>query len=69
MTQKIRGSKIRVKFQGLCQGNEAVPASWAVISIVISTGAHKRNTHGAKFVCPVSLALAKALHISHIFFG
>ena len=31
------------------------PAGWAVISIVI-LGAHKRKGHGAKFVCPVSLA-------------
>ena len=54
-SKRFRGSKIRVKFQGLCQGNGAAPAGWAVISIVI-LGAHRRKGHGAKFVCPVSLA-------------
>ena len=54
-SNRFRGSKIRVKFQGLCQGNGAAPAGWAVISMVI-LGAHKRKGRGAKFVCPVSLA-------------
>ena len=46
-SKRFRGSKIRVKFQGLCQGNGAAPAGGAVISIVI-LGAHKRKGHGAK---------------------
>merc|ERR1711966_529032 len=54
-SKNFRGSKLEVKFQGLCQGNGAAPAGWAVISIVI-LGAHKRKGHGAKFVCPVLLA-------------
>ena len=47
------GSTIQVKFQGLCQGNGAAPAGWAVVSITI-LNAHKRKGHGAKFVCPIS---------------
>ena len=54
-SKRFRGSNIRIKFQGLCQGNGAAPAGWAVVSIVI-LGAHKRKGHGAKCVCPVSLA-------------
>ena len=54
-SKRFRGSKIGLKFQELCQGNGAAPAGWAVISIVI-LGAHKREVHGAKCVCPVSLA-------------
>ena len=57
-SKRFRGSKIRVKFQGLCQGNGAAPAGWAVIFIVI-LGAHKIKGHGAKLVCPVSLAKGK----------
>ena len=44
---------IEVKFQGLCQGNGAAPAGWAVISITI-LGAHKRKGHGATFYCSVT---------------
>ena len=46
-------SKIEVKYQGLCQGNGAAPAGWAVISIAVLR-THKRKGHGATFVCPVS---------------
>lgn len=46
-------SSVQVKFQGLCQGNGAAPAGWAVISITV-LNAHKRKGHGAKFVCPIS---------------
>ena len=42
-----------MKFQGLCQGNGASPAGWAVISITI-LGAHKKKGHGGHFVCPIS---------------
>ena len=51
--KNYRGQKISVKFQGLCQGNGAAPAGWAVISITI-LNAHKKKGHGAKFVCPIS---------------
>ena len=47
------GSTIHLKFQGLCQGNGAAPAGWAVISIVIIR-AHKKKGFGGKFVCPIS---------------
>ena len=56
--KNFRGRTIRVKFHGLCQENCAASAGWAVISIVI-LGAHKRKGHGAKFVCPVSLAIGE----------
>ena len=44
---------ISIKTQGMCQGNGASPAGWAVISICI-LGAHGRKGHGAKFICPVT---------------
>jgi len=47
------GTKIRIKTQGLCQGNGTAPAGWAVISITV-LGAHKRKGNGAKIVCPIS---------------
>ena len=52
-SKNCAGSKIEVKFQGLCQGNGAAPAGWAVISITILM-AHKEKGHGAHFVCPIS---------------
>ena len=47
------GFTIEVKFQGICQGNGAAPAGWAVISITI-INAHKRKGHGGHFICPIS---------------
>ena len=47
------GSSLSIKFQGLCQGNGAAPAGWAVISITI-LHAHKVKGHGGHFVCPIS---------------
>ncbi len=44
---------VDIKTQGLCQGNGAAPAGWAVVSIIILC-AHKRKGHGMKIVCPVS---------------
>ena len=49
----FRGRKLEAELQGLCQGNRAAPAGWAVISITI-LGAHKRKGYGAHFVCPIS---------------
>lgn len=46
----FRGSKIEIKYQGLCQGNGAALTGSAVISITI-LNAHKRKGHGALFVC------------------
>ena len=39
--------------QGLTQGNGAILAGWAVISICI-IGAHGKKDHGAKFICPIT---------------
>jgi hypothetical protein len=47
------GLCVDIKTQGLCQGNGAAPAGWAVVSITILC-AHKRKGHGMKIVCPVS---------------
>jgi hypothetical protein len=47
------GGGISIKTQGMCQGNGASPAGWAVISICI-LNAHSRRGHGAKFICPVT---------------
>ena len=63
-SRNARGSKIELKFQGLCQGNGAAPAGWAVISIAI-VRAHKRKGFGGTFVCPVS---RRDLKLSSILF-
>jgi hypothetical protein len=47
------GGGISIKTQGLRQGNGALPAGWAVISICILQ-AHRREGHGAKFLCPIT---------------
>jgi hypothetical protein len=52
-SKSFANSKIEVKYQGLCQGNGAAPAGWAVISITILR-AHKRKGHGATFACPIT---------------
>ncbi len=44
---------LSIKIQGLCQGNGASPAGWAVVSICI-IGAHKKKGHGAHFTCPIT---------------
>ncbi len=46
-------SGISIKTQGLCQGNGAAPAGWAVISICILR-LHSKKWHEAKFLCPIS---------------
>ena len=53
-----------MKFQGLCQGNGAAPAGWAVISITI-LNTHKKKGHGGKFVCPI---LQRTGHLAEILF-
>ncbi len=50
-SKSFPGGGISIKSQGLCQGNGAAPAGWAVISICI-LGAHGKKGHGAKFLCP-----------------
>ncbi len=46
-------SKLEIKTQGLCQGNGALPAGWAVVSICI-INANKKRGHGAHFICPIT---------------
>jgi hypothetical protein len=57
-SRNFRGSRIEVKYQGLCQGNGAAPAGWAVISIVVIR-AHQRKGHYSTFVCPISQTRSK----------
>jgi hypothetical protein len=47
------GGGISIKTQGMCRGNGAAPAGWALISICI-LNAHGKKGHGAKFVCPIT---------------
>ena len=64
-SSEFAGALAEVKTQGLCQGNGAAPAGWAVVSITI-LNAHKRKGHGAKFLCPISLVrsnLAAVLYV------
>ena len=46
-------STLSNKTQGLCQGNSASPAGWAVVSICIII-VHKKKGHGAHFTCPIT---------------
>jgi hypothetical protein len=50
---KFAGGGIRIKTQGLTQGNGASLAGWAVISIII-LNAHGKKGHGEKIVCPIT---------------
>jgi hypothetical protein len=52
-SKSFAGGGISIKTQGLTQGNGALPASWAVISICI-IGAHGKKCHGEKFTCPIT---------------
>ena len=52
-SKNFANATLEIKYQGLCQGNGAAPAGWAVISITI-LGAYKRAGHSATFVCPIS---------------
>jgi hypothetical protein len=47
------GGGISIQTQGMCQGNGASPAGWAVMSICI-LNAHGKKGHGTKFICPVT---------------
>ena len=46
-------STVAIKIQGLCQGNKAALAGWAVASICIFN-AHKKKGHGTHFLCPIT---------------
>jgi hypothetical protein len=47
------GSSIKIKTQGLGQGNGASPAGWCTISIMILR-AHGAKGHSAQFIAPMS---------------
>jgi hypothetical protein len=46
-------SKLETKTQGLCQGNRASLAGWAVISVCIIK-VHKKKGHGTHIVCLIT---------------
>ena len=50
---EFASSKFEIKTQGLCQGNGASLAGWAVVSICI-INVHKKKGHGTHFVCPIT---------------
>ena len=52
-SKEYAGSTIKVKTQGLCQGNGAAPAGWAIVSVVI-LNAHREKGHQATFRCPIT---------------
>ena len=54
-----------MKFQGLCQGNGAAPARWAVISITILR-THKLKGHSTTLVCPISNAITELAAILYV---
>jgi hypothetical protein len=45
--------QFEIKTQGLCQGNGASPAGWAVVSICL-INAHKKKGHSGHFLCPIT---------------
>jgi ribonuclease HI len=64
-SRNFRGSKIEIKYQGLCQGNGAAPAGWAAISITILS-AHKKKGHSATFMCPMTNKTIKLAAILYV---
>jgi hypothetical protein len=52
-SREFASSTIKVKTQGLGQGNGASPAGWCVISITILR-AHGAKGHGTHFIAPLS---------------
>jgi hypothetical protein len=58
-------STLSKKTQGLCQGNGASPAGWAVVSIcIIST--HKKKGHGAHFTLSITKLKSHLAGIIHV---
>ena len=64
-SKSAAGIRIEIKTQGLCQGNGAAPAGWAVVSIVILR-AHSTQGHGATFYCPLSGARSTLAAILYV---
>ncbi len=59
------GSSIKIKMQGLGQGNRASLAGWCVISIVILR-AHGAKGHGAQFIASISLVRCSLSDILYV---
>jgi hypothetical protein len=64
-SKTFAGSSIKIKTQGLGQGNGASPAGWCVISIVILR-AHGAKGHGAQFIAPMSLVRSSLSAILYV---
>ncbi len=58
---------IDVKTQGLCQGNGAAPAGWAVVRITI-LNAHNQKGHGANSsaLCRWCIVIVCGCHRCHV---
>ena len=52
-SKNCANSRIEMRTQGLCQGNGAAGAGWAVVNITIIS-AHKKKGHGVHFLCPIT---------------
>ncbi len=50
---EFAGGGVSIKTQGMTQGNGALPAGWAVISICILK-VHGKKGHGVKYFCPLT---------------
>jgi hypothetical protein len=59
------GARVDLKTQGFMQGNGAAPAGWAVVSITI-IHAHKKEGHGATFLCPITKFSHKVAGILYV---
>ena len=59
-SKTFAGSSIKIKTQGLGQGNWASLSKWCEISIVILR-AHGTKGQGAQFIAPLSLVLGAPL--------
>ncbi len=59
------GLSIKIKTQGLGQGNEASSAGWCIISIMILR-AHGAKGHGAQFIAPMSQVRQSLLAILYV---
>ena len=64
-SRSFAGSSIKIKTQGLGQGNGAAPAGWCAISIVILR-AHRAKGHGAQFLAPMSLVRSSLSAILYV---
>jgi hypothetical protein len=64
-SKRFAGSSIKIKTQGLGEGNGAAPAGWCAISIVILR-AHGAKGHSAHFIAPMSQVRSSLLAILYI---